>query len=181
MSTHLWPTRGLWTPAWKTQSFEFLLSFPDPCRNGGTCVDKVGQFLCECRAGFYGERCEEEMDECASNPCWNGGRCTDYVNSYTCQCPPGYDGINCERDIPDCTETLVFHINYKGILLFHCIIYMLIHFLSLFSIDLVSTMERVWMELTVSPAAVGMAFRVNSASMNWMSVTLIPVKMAAPA
>ncbi len=89
--------------------------------------------------------CEEEMDECASNPCWNGGRCTDYVNSYTCQCPPGYDGINCERDIPDCTETLVFHINYKGILLFHCIIYMLIHFLSLFSIDLVSTMERVWM------------------------------------
>lgn len=158
MSTHLWPT----------QSLEFLLSSPDPCRNGGTCVDEVGRFLCECRAGFYGERCQEEADECASNPCWNGGRCTDYVNSYTCQCPPGYDGINCERDIPDCTETLVFHINYKGILLFPCIIYiyMLIHFLSLFSIDLVSTMEHVWMELTVSPAAVGMAFRVNSASMN---------------
>ncbi len=86
--------------------------------------------MCECRAGFYGERCQEEVDECASNPCWNGGRCTDYVNSYTCQCPPGYDGINCERDIPDCTETLVLHINYKGILLFNCIIYMLIHFLS---------------------------------------------------
>uniref|UniRef100_A0A8C2GDN5 Notch receptor 2 n=1 Tax=Cyprinus carpio TaxID=7962 RepID=A0A8C2GDN5_CYPCA len=96
----------------------------NPCRNGGTCFDKVGRYLCECRAGFYGERCEEEVDECASNPCWNGGRCTDYVNSYTCQCPPGYDGINCERDVPDCTETYDFHINYPGILLFHCIIYM---------------------------------------------------------
>lgn len=79
--------------------------FSDPCINGGACMDKVGRFSCKCRPGFYGERCEMEVNECESSPCRHGGTCTDYVNSYTCQCPPGFNGINCERNIPECTET----------------------------------------------------------------------------
>jgi len=29
-----------------------------PCQNGATCVDQVGNFLCNCRQGFIGTRCE---------------------------------------------------------------------------------------------------------------------------
>uniref|UniRef100_A0AAY4E0N6 Notch receptor 2 n=1 Tax=Denticeps clupeoides TaxID=299321 RepID=A0AAY4E0N6_9TELE len=76
------------------------LSVSDPCLNGGTCVDKVGRYSCECRSGFFGDRCEEEVDECASSPCRKGGQCQDFVNSYVCTCQPGFEGLNCERSAP---------------------------------------------------------------------------------
>lgn len=83
------------------------LSLSDPCLNGGSCVDGVGGFSCDCRPGFDGERCEAEMDECASQPCRNGAMCRDYVNSFVCECRPGFDGILCEHNIPECTERWV--------------------------------------------------------------------------
>lgn len=61
-------------------------------------------FFCECLAGFRGPKCEEDINECASNPCKNGANCTDCVNSYTCTCPSGFSGIHCENNTPDCTE-----------------------------------------------------------------------------
>lgn len=76
----------------------------DPCLNGGTCVDSVGSFSCKCRPGFEGDRCETEVDECASHPCRNGASCRDYVNSFVCQCQPGFDGILCQHNILECTE-----------------------------------------------------------------------------
>uniref|UniRef100_A0A6Q2X482 Notch receptor 2 n=1 Tax=Esox lucius TaxID=8010 RepID=A0A6Q2X482_ESOLU len=79
----------------------------DPCLNGGSCVDQVGGFFCDCRPGFQGERCEAEVDECASKPCWNGAVCRDYVNSFVCECQPGFDGMHCEHNIPECTERWV--------------------------------------------------------------------------
>lgn len=81
-----------------------VLSRPDPCHNGGSCSDSVGTFFCECLAGFRGPKCEEDINECASNPCKNGANCTDCVNSYTCTCPSGFSGIHCENNTPDCTE-----------------------------------------------------------------------------
>ena len=30
---------------------------PDPCMNGGTCVDGVNGFNCSCTAGFVGDTC----------------------------------------------------------------------------------------------------------------------------
>ena len=47
--------------------------------SGGHCVDlKVG-FRCECKQGYWGKRCEKEVDECALKPCLNGGKCLDKV------------------------------------------------------------------------------------------------------
>ena len=51
----------------------------NPCLSGGHCVDlKVG-FRCECKQGYWGSRCEKEVDECALKPCLNGGKCLDKV------------------------------------------------------------------------------------------------------
>ena len=58
----------------------------DPCKNGGTCVDKVNAFECVCKKGFEGDACEFDIDECSSNPCLNGASCRDYVDGYVCSC-----------------------------------------------------------------------------------------------
>lgn len=89
-------------------------SSPDPCHNGGSCSDGIGTFFCECLAGFRGPKCEEDINECASNPCKNGANCTDCVNSYTCTCPSGFSGIHCENNTPDCTERYSQHSTSTG-------------------------------------------------------------------
>ena len=37
--------------------------------------DRVNGFDCQCAPGYYGDQCETERDECASNPCQNAVRC----------------------------------------------------------------------------------------------------------
>lgn len=36
-------------------------------------------FQCNCSQGYYGNRCQNETDECLSMPCENGGLCKDLV------------------------------------------------------------------------------------------------------
>eukprot|EP01050_Picozoa_sp_SAG11_P001050 SAG11_NODE_42_length_20827_cov_9.289801_11_plen_653_part_00 len=57
-----------------------------PCQNGAVCTDsndgepsvvKPDTFHCDCVAGWTGERCDVDFDECASHPCGNGGTCSD--------------------------------------------------------------------------------------------------------
>ena len=37
---------------------------PNPCLNGGTCVDSIGSYTCQCVSGFGG-------DDCDIGECWN--------------------------------------------------------------------------------------------------------------
>lgn len=60
----------------------------------------TGVRTCSCRAGFTGQRCEININDCSSNPCANGGACNDGANNYTCSCTPGYAGRNCENLAP---------------------------------------------------------------------------------
>uniref|UniRef100_A0A674MY80 Notch receptor 2 n=1 Tax=Takifugu rubripes TaxID=31033 RepID=A0A674MY80_TAKRU len=101
----LWVTLGPWDYFSATFNLYFVSSALDPCLNGGSCVDDVGSFSCECRPGFEGEHCEIEADECASQPCRNGAICRDYVNSFVCECRLGFDGILCDHNILECTES----------------------------------------------------------------------------
>jgi len=60
-----------------------------PCEHGGTCVNTPGSFRCACAAGYTGDRCETNIDECASNPCQNQGTCLDDRGRFTCLCMNG--------------------------------------------------------------------------------------------
>ena len=43
-------------------------------------------------AGWKGEDCLTNIDDCVGNRCYYGATCVDGVNFYSCQCPPGRTG-----------------------------------------------------------------------------------------
>ncbi|XP_051524826.1 protein crumbs homolog 2b [Myxocyprinus asiaticus] len=93
-----------------------------PCENDGECFQRsdsshyrvlpeldtdfsyenAAGYLCHCIAGFTGENCSVNVNECESMPCENGGTCEDLINTYQCLCPPGFTGVVCEINIDEC-------------------------------------------------------------------------------
>ncbi|XP_027801473.2 protein crumbs homolog 1 isoform X3 [Marmota flaviventris] len=71
------------------------------CYNGGNCTEFQTELKCMCRPGFTGERCEKDIDECASNPCFNGGLCQDLLDKFQCLCDVAFAGERCELDLAD--------------------------------------------------------------------------------
>ncbi|KAM3910172.1 von Willebrand factor D and EGF domain-containing protein [Leptodactylus fuscus] len=77
------------------------------CLNGGSCTANVnfppgkGEYLCVCAAGYEGDSCERDIDDCQPNPC-RAGRCVDQVNGHHCECPAGLKGKACEEDVDEC-------------------------------------------------------------------------------
>ena len=57
------------------------------CSGRGECIDGD----CVCDAGFFGEDCEVNIDDCNPDPCVNG-QCFDGLNSYECICSTGWAG-----------------------------------------------------------------------------------------
>ncbi len=75
---------------------------PNPCDNGGACINDWTGYTCQCAPGFTGTDCEININDCADAPCLNGGTCVDGISSYTCQCAPGFTGASCQTNIDDC-------------------------------------------------------------------------------
>lgn len=46
-------------------------------------------------AGYYGEHCQHEYNECLTHPCINGGECVDLIDRFHCNCGRGYTGETC--------------------------------------------------------------------------------------
>lgn len=42
-----------------------------------------------CVAGFAGDFCQVDVDECFSSPCLNGGKCQDHPGGFVCSCDFG--------------------------------------------------------------------------------------------
>lgn len=43
--------------------------------------------VCECRPGFIGKFCENQVPVCDSQPCFNGGICENSAGTFRCTCP----------------------------------------------------------------------------------------------
>ncbi|CAL8276588.1 unnamed protein product [Merluccius merluccius] len=80
----------------------------DPCRNGARCEDLFNKFGCVCNAGWTGDRCHVDIDDCASGPCGHG-TCRDYLGGYECRCHPGYAGDHCGEDLNECDHHACEH------------------------------------------------------------------------
>lgn len=93
----------------------------NPCLYGGTCVPRAGDFYCQCRGQYSGQRyggalgtraaTREALFQCAcgsvtvvfchrcqlgpycrDNPCKNSGKCIDSLDGPVCECEPGFQG-----------------------------------------------------------------------------------------
>ncbi|XP_060800580.1 fat-like cadherin-related tumor suppressor homolog isoform X2 [Amyelois transitella] len=67
---------------------------PGVCAHGGACEEGDWGPSCRCR-GYYGPRCQFDVDECAGEPCLNGATCLNEPGSFRCLCPPDKTGMNC--------------------------------------------------------------------------------------
>ncbi|XP_052873362.1 protein kinase C-binding protein NELL1-like [Anopheles cruzii] len=73
------------------------------CLNGGECRSPG---VCTCRAGYIGESCEKDLDECATglHRCKETTNCVNMPGWYFCKCKPGFEtkGHDCV-DIDECS------------------------------------------------------------------------------
>lgn len=71
-----------------------------PCKNGGTCIDTINGYTCQCNELYQGSDCSIPMDPCSSNPCVasNSISCQMQINgtnhNYGCTCQLGYTGAH---------------------------------------------------------------------------------------
>ncbi|KAM4747805.1 aggrecan core protein [Rhinophrynus dorsalis] len=70
----------------------------------GTCIEKEGRVKCQCPAGYGGDHCDIDIDECHSSPCVNGATCVDGIDSFKCLCLPSYGGDLCQIDLEVCED-----------------------------------------------------------------------------
>ena len=52
------------------------------CRREWDISQDYHTFRCACEAGYSGQTCGEDINECSSAPCRNSGACTDAVDSF---------------------------------------------------------------------------------------------------
>ncbi|CAH4035210.1 unnamed protein product [Pieris brassicae] len=82
-----------------------VLCLEQECQRGAHCEDVRNSYSCACPAGYAGDYCQIDIDECENNQCQNGATCKDDVAKYLCLCPNGYDGVFCEHDIDECESS----------------------------------------------------------------------------
>uniref|UniRef100_A0A914GWY3 Uncharacterized protein n=1 Tax=Globodera rostochiensis TaxID=31243 RepID=A0A914GWY3_GLORO len=72
------------------------------CLNRGQCVVANHKEICECRPGFTGSLCEQQIPLCDSKPCLNGGTCELHNGGFRCICAQNFTGSRCQFGLDEC-------------------------------------------------------------------------------
>ncbi|KAL3108455.1 hypothetical protein niasHT_015377 [Heterodera trifolii] len=72
------------------------------CQNRGQCVVANHKEICECRPGFTGLFCEQQIPLCDSKPCLNGGTCELHNGGFRCICAQNFTGSRCQFGPDEC-------------------------------------------------------------------------------
>ncbi|XP_077993229.1 protein jagged-1-like [Glandiceps talaboti] len=73
------------------------------CGTHGSCISHGdGGFICACSAGYTGNYCHENINDCEGHLCQNQATCFDGLNSYTCICTDGWEGTYCNIEKNEC-------------------------------------------------------------------------------
>lgn len=106
----------------------FLISECDPYHYGDNCALEcncgVGSeycnavWGCQCKSGWFGLHCDEDIDECSANQalCANNRICVNTHGSFVCQCQHGYFNNSigeCESMFKVCETLSLFKNNTK--------------------------------------------------------------------
>ncbi|KAL4237883.1 hypothetical protein ACF0H5_002593 [Mactra antiquata] len=84
---------------------------PGPCQqlhcvNGGRCVSRTSNPVCECLPQYTGQHCE--LNPCYNVNCQNGGKCVADIKAQShvgvCVCVDGYSGQHCETPVNKATN-----------------------------------------------------------------------------
>ena len=90
-----------------------------PCHGGRCRTGPYGGYSCRCLAGWTGQNCSVDIDECGVAArggvpvCHHGATCVNTPGSFSCNCIPGYTGtrrltISCHS----CTTLFPREIHY---------------------------------------------------------------------
>ncbi len=55
-------------------------------------MDGIASFECVCEAGYTGDLCGVDINECDSVYCGSNGECRNGLANFTCDCHPGFNG-----------------------------------------------------------------------------------------
>ncbi|KAH9497372.1 Thrombospondin N-terminal -like domains containing protein, partial [Dermatophagoides farinae] len=104
-------------PGYEGDGFNCKPVCKDSCLNGGHCQ---APNTCSCRKGYYGHRCEEDIDECelGIHQCPLNSKCINKFGWYRCECNQGFedrkellshdDEFNFEcLDVDECIDPLL--------------------------------------------------------------------------
>ncbi|KAL9959813.1 hypothetical protein ACROYT_G033169 [Oculina patagonica] len=85
--------------------------FNSPCYNGATCESLLDRFVCTCPAGFTGNTCATDIDECSpTSPCTDVDKiCINFPGTHFCNCKPGNFEI---QNSCDGVYSTIFNIAY---------------------------------------------------------------------
>lgn len=94
-----------------------------PCLHGGTCVDQINAYLCNCTDEYMGRNCEYDFDACFFKPCKNGGECVTQPRrkEFYCECAPGTLSLKNYRwnfvEFPSCilTHSYFYSVGFSGL------------------------------------------------------------------
>ena len=81
-------------------TFEQLLS-KNVSKSADGCLKNVSELVDYClacfSAGFAGDTCEVNLNDCNPTPCLSGAKCHDWIDDFYCFCPPWTYGKVCGK------------------------------------------------------------------------------------